>query len=83
MCRLREVPSFPALLGMLGQSFMEETLQEKTVAHDERLGVAQKCTFCIDRVDDGLEDGLTPGKDWSATVPISTRVQRDAAFSRN
>ncbi len=49
----------------------EETLQEKTVAHNERLGVAQKCTFCIDRVDDGLEDGLTPGKDWSATPACS------------
>ena len=25
----------------------------------------------------------TGGEDWSATVPISTRVQRNAAFSRN
>ena len=51
--------------------YEEETLQEKTVAHDDRLGVAQKCTFCIDRVDDGLEDGLTPGEDWSATPACS------------
>jgi len=47
--------------------FGEETLQEKTVAHDDRLGVAQKCTFCITRVDDGLENGLKPGVDQSAT----------------
>ena len=49
----------------------EETVQEQTVAHEERLGVAQKCTFCIDRVDRGLEDGLEPGSDWSATPACS------------
>jgi Fe-S-cluster-containing dehydrogenase component len=32
-----------------------------------RLGVAQKCTFCSDRVDYGLENGLTPGIDEDAT----------------
>jgi len=29
----------------------------------ERLGVAQKCTFCIDRVDPGRAAGLVPGED--------------------
>jgi phenylacetyl-CoA:acceptor oxidoreductase subunit 1 len=43
------------------------TPQETHVAHDERVGVAQKCTFCIDRVDDGLEAGLRPGDDPLAT----------------
>jgi phenylacetyl-CoA:acceptor oxidoreductase subunit 1 len=33
----------------------------------ERRGVAQKCTFCIDRIDKGLEAGLTPGRDVEAT----------------
>ncbi|MCB2102064.1 MAG: 4Fe-4S dicluster domain-containing protein [Rhodobacterales bacterium] len=33
----------------------------------ERIGVAQKCTFCSDRVDAGLEKGLTPGVDPEAT----------------
>ncbi|MCB2100343.1 MAG: 4Fe-4S dicluster domain-containing protein, partial [Rhodobacterales bacterium] len=33
----------------------------------ERIGVAQKCTFCSDRVDDGMENGLTPGVDPAAT----------------
>jgi len=35
---------------------------------DERqLGVAQKCTFCSDRIDDGLARGLIPGVDADAT----------------
>ncbi len=32
-----------------------------------RLGVAQKCTFCSDRIDAGLAAGLTPGIDPAAT----------------
>ena len=44
-----------------------ETVQEKAVAHEERRGVAQKCTFCITRVDDGIAAGLTPGVDPEAT----------------
>ena len=48
-----------------------ETVQEQAVRHDERLGVAQKCTFCKDRVDDGLARGLTPGVDPEATPACS------------
>jgi len=33
----------------------------------ERLAVATKCTFCVDRVDDGLARGLAPGVDPEAT----------------
>jgi len=44
-----------------------ETVQERAVAHDDRIGVAQKCTFCITRVDDGLAAGLSPGIDVDAT----------------
>jgi len=44
-----------------------ETVQEAHVAHDERLGVVQKCTFCIDRVDEAEERGLTAGVDWEVT----------------
>ena len=32
-----------------------------------RIGVAQKCTFCSERIDYGLENGLTPGIDPEAT----------------
>jgi phenylacetyl-CoA:acceptor oxidoreductase subunit 1 len=32
-----------------------------------RVGVAQKCTFCSDRIDFGLKNGLTPGVDPRAT----------------
>ncbi len=32
-----------------------------------RLGVATKCTFCVDRIDAGLAKGLTPGVDPEAT----------------
>lgn len=33
----------------------------------DMIGVAQKCTFCVNRVDAGLERGLTPGMDPEAT----------------
>ena len=36
-----------------GFYYGQDTVQERAVAHDERIGVAQKCTFCISRVDDG------------------------------
>ena len=32
-----------------------------------KLGVATKCTFCVDRIDAGLAKGLTPGVDPQAT----------------
>jgi phenylacetyl-CoA:acceptor oxidoreductase 27-kDa subunit len=48
-----------------------ETKQELAVKHEERLGVAQKCTFCKDRVDAGLARGLTPGVDPEATPACS------------
>lgn len=44
-----------------------ETVQEQAVAHDERLGVAQKCSFCIERLDEGIELGRAPGVDLDAT----------------
>jgi phenylacetyl-CoA:acceptor oxidoreductase subunit 1 len=33
----------------------------------KRMGVATKCTWCVDRIDDGLAKGLTPGVDPEAT----------------
>jgi phenylacetyl-CoA:acceptor oxidoreductase 27-kDa subunit len=35
--------------------------------HEERIGVSQKCTFCVDRIDDGIALGLKPGIDHEAT----------------
>jgi phenylacetyl-CoA:acceptor oxidoreductase subunit 1 len=48
-----------------------ETRQERAVAHSERRGVAQKCTFCIDRVDSAPAQGLTPGLDPEVTPACS------------
>jgi Fe-S-cluster-containing dehydrogenase component/DMSO reductase anchor subunit len=45
---------------------------------DERLGVAQKCTFCSDRIDFGLEQGLTPGVDPRATPACVNACIADA-----
>ncbi len=44
-----------------------ETVQEKKTAHQERLGVAQKCTFCIDRIDESYEESTVPGIDLEYT----------------
>jgi phenylacetyl-CoA:acceptor oxidoreductase subunit 1 len=45
----------------------EPTALEARQFDEKRLGVAQKCTFCADRVDDGLARGLSPGRDPDAT----------------
>ncbi len=48
-----------------------QTKMANEIARDEenlpRKAVAQKCTFCADRIDFGLENGLTPGVDPEAT----------------
>ncbi len=56
----------------------EETVQERAVAHDDRLGVAQKCTFCVERVDSGLAAGLSPGIDMLATPACAASCIADA-----
>jgi phenylacetyl-CoA:acceptor oxidoreductase subunit 1 len=43
-----------------------------------RLGVAQKCTFCSDRIDFGLAHGLTPGIDERATPACVNACIADA-----
>jgi len=43
--------------------FGEETVQERAVEHPEREGVAQKCTFCVERIDEAKELGADPGVD--------------------
>ena len=44
----------------------------------ERVGVAQKCTFCSDRIDFGLENDLTPGVDPRATPACVNACIADA-----
>lgn len=44
-----------------------ETVQEVAVAHPERIGVAQKCTFCIGKIDESYETGEKPGIDLEVT----------------
>jgi molybdopterin-containing oxidoreductase family iron-sulfur binding subunit len=46
-------------------------------------GVIEKCTFCVQRIDRGVEQGLTPGVDYAATpacvnaCPVGARVFGD------
>jgi Fe-S-cluster-containing dehydrogenase component/DMSO reductase anchor subunit len=47
-------------------------------ADASRVGVAQKCTFCSDRVDFGLENGLTPGLDPRASPACVNACIADA-----
>jgi phenylacetyl-CoA:acceptor oxidoreductase 27-kDa subunit len=56
----------------------ETTAQEKAASHPERLGVAQKCNFCEDKVDDGLARGLVPGVDQAATPACAASCIADA-----
>ena len=43
-------------------------MRHEAVRDDQkRLGVAQKCTLCADRIDSGLAAGLVPGLDEAAT----------------
>ena len=46
-----------------GRRMRHEKLREDPA----RLNVAQKCNFCVDRIDTGLAAGLTPGVDADAT----------------
>jgi phenylacetyl-CoA:acceptor oxidoreductase subunit 1 len=43
-----------------------------------RLAVATKCTFCVDRIDAGLAQGLTPGRDPDATPACVNACIADA-----
>jgi Fe-S-cluster-containing dehydrogenase component len=45
----------------------EQTLQETRTAHAERVGVANKCSFCIERIDTAETSGQIPGVDPDVT----------------
>ena len=50
-----------------GWYYGEPTPQEVHVAHDERVGVANKCTFCVERVDEAAALDRVPGVDLEYT----------------
>lgn len=50
----------------------EATKQEAHVVHDERVGVANKCTFCVERIDEAEDVGAVPGIDWEYTPACSS-----------
>jgi phenylacetyl-CoA:acceptor oxidoreductase subunit 1 len=54
------------------------TPSEKTTLNAKRIGVSQKCTFCSDRIDYGLANGLVPGVDPSATPACVNSCIADA-----
>jgi phenylacetyl-CoA:acceptor oxidoreductase subunit 1 len=45
----------------------EQTVQEQRTVHEDRIGVANKCSFCVERIDAAEETGLVPGVDAAAT----------------
>ena len=57
------------------QGAMQNEIEREDPA---RLGVAQKCTFCSDRIDFGIENGLTPGSDSRATPACVNACIADA-----
>jgi phenylacetyl-CoA:acceptor oxidoreductase 27-kDa subunit len=58
--------------------FAQPTPSELAQAEPERHGVMTKCTFCKDRVDEGLARGLVPGVDPEATPMCSVACIADA-----
>ncbi len=57
-----------------GRRMRHETMREDPA----RLNVAQKCTFCVDRIDAGISAGLTPGIDADATPACVNSCIADA-----
>ena len=60
-------------------AYGEAALQSEVEREDpRRIGVAQKCTFCSDRIDFGLANNLTPGFDPQATPACVNACIADA-----
>ena len=60
-----------------GNPAMQNEIQREDA---RRIGVAQKCTFCSDRIDFGLANGLTPGMDEAATPACVNSCIADALY---
>ena len=62
-----------------GFAYGRSAMQNEIVREDpHRVGVAQKCTFCSDRIDFGLDNGLVPGVDPQATPACVNACIADA-----
>jgi Fe-S-cluster-containing dehydrogenase component len=67
----------------LGENAYQPRWGEAEVERRPR-GVVEKCTFCVQRIDRGLDQGLTPGVDRAATpacvvaCPVGARIFGDA-----
>ena len=48
------------------------TAQEMLRPHEERVGVANKCSFCMERIDAAADSGQVPGRDLDATPACVT-----------
>ena len=63
-----------AIAGIISHRYIETWKKKRArfgwidfVDDPARLAVATKCTFCVERIDDGLAQGLRPGVDPEAT----------------
>jgi len=60
-------------------AYGDHAMQNEIEREDtKRLGVAQKCTFCSDRIDFGIANGVTPGSDPRATPACVNACIADA-----
>ena len=60
-------------------AYGDEAMQNELEREDPaRLGVAQKCTFCSDRIDFGIENDIKPGSDPRATPACVNSCIADA-----
>ena len=49
-------------------AYGKKPMRHESLREDpKRIGVAQKCTLCVDRIDDGIANGRVPGIDPDAT----------------
>ena len=62
-------------------AYGEATPAEAQRLDPERLAVATKCTFCVDRIDAGLAAGQVPGVDPEATPAcVNSCITQALAF---
>ncbi len=52
----------------VSSAYGKKAMRHEVLREDPgRIGVAQKCTFCVERIDQGLANGMVPGIDAAAT----------------